>query len=63
MVFGLLAQAHVDVPHHQPHEAETRKPHEASSHHPHEAGSHPKPKKAPKHGSAHPATHPKVAKH
>jgi hypothetical protein len=63
VLFGALAQAHVDVPRHQPHEAESRKPHEAISHSPHVAGAHPKPQKAPKHGPTHPAAHPKVAKH
>lgn len=61
--FGLVAEAHEEVIHHQPHAAESHKPHEAPSRRPHAVASHQKPQKPVAHATALHAKPPKVPAH
>jgi hypothetical protein len=63
ILFGLVAEAHEEVIHHQPHAVESHKPHDAPSRRPHAAASHQKPQKPPAHATALHAKTPKVPAH
>ncbi len=62
LFLGLMAYAHEEVIHHNPHPAESRKPHETISRQPHAATQHSKPNK-PVHATGSHAKGPKVSKH
>ena len=62
LFLGSLAQAHVEVIHHNPHPAESRKPHETTSRQPHAVTQHGTPNK-PVHATGSHPKGPKVAKH
>jgi len=59
---GLMAYAHEEVTHRNPHPAESHKPHDTTSRQPHAVTQHGTPKK-PVHATGSHPKGPKVAKH